>query len=529
MTSVLRFVLLGAVAALLAASPVRAGDLRIALVIGNAAYENADPLPNPVHDASDVAAALDAMGFEVHLGLDLARGDLASRLEAFAERLEVASTAVVYYAGHGLQVNGRNFILPVDARLADEADLPFELVPLDEVVQLLYAHRLTTVVFLDACRNNPLGEALAEALGERRDAVGAGLAAIDVGYGSLLAYATQPGNVAFDGEGRNSPFTGALLRHIATPDTDVQAMLRLVRRDVIAATAEQQIPWDNSSLVGTLELARSTSGDGDRQAPGPVREDGPPAVVEKPAQGDLSLFLPPGGGATGTRTDGPSTSGRPPVDACDIVAGSDNDRERVVPGNEFRVLDGTAGIAVCEKALAAYPGTPRFMYQLARSYQKAERYGEAARLYEPLVRQGYLAAFTNYGYMMERGLGVARDHERAVRLHLSASHQGDKFAMFNTAAAYDSGDGLPANPVQAARWIYAALRLGHDYTVRQMRGAWKGWTLEFRIELQRLMREAGLYEGQLDGIFGPRFMAGLDRLPSLPNAPLPGGTRPGAN
>lgn len=223
---------------------------RAALVIGNSAYVHAPPLPNPRNDAADLAEVLEQIGFEVTLGLDLDRRSFDATLREFAQKSRDAETVTFFYAGHGLQVAGENYLVPVDAKLQSEADLLFEAVKLSFVMQILESRPRTNIVFLDACRDNPLAENLARSLGRTRSAViGRGLAEVSAGAGTLVAYATDPGNVALDGEGENSPFTEALLRHITEPGVEVRSMLTRVRRDVYEATGGRQRPWDNSSLL----------------------------------------------------------------------------------------------------------------------------------------------------------------------------------------------------------------------------------------------------------------------------------------
>lgn len=223
---------------------------RAALVIGNSAYLHAPELPNPRNDARDLAAVLQRIGFEVTLGLDLNRAGFDATLRAFAQKAADAATVVFFYAGHGLQVAGENYLVPVDARLERESDLLFEAVKFSFIMQILESRPRTNLVFLDACRDNPLAENLARSLGRTRSTmIGRGLAEVSAGAGTLVAYATDPGNVALDGEGENSPFTEALLRHIETPGLEVRSMLTRVRRDVYEATGGKQRPWDNSSLL----------------------------------------------------------------------------------------------------------------------------------------------------------------------------------------------------------------------------------------------------------------------------------------
>ncbi|MGE3919173.1 MAG: caspase family protein, partial [Hyphomicrobiaceae bacterium] len=452
------------------------------------------------------------------------------QVNTFAASLAGTEAALFYYAGHGLQVDGRNFMVPVDARADNEADLPFQLVSLDVVLNRLASNRVTSIVILDACRDNPLGERLSKALGARASAVGRGLAGVTAHVGTLISFSTQPGNAALDGEGEHSPFTQSLLAHIETPRIDVLDTMKRVRRDVVAATRNEQVPWDNSSLIDAFYFAE---GAGERPKPVPgdqeqVRQAGRDRPTPKPADldRDLALVLPPDAGGGSGRPAKPPPGGRPPVQDCDRIAASASDPERVVAGNSIGDLDGPSGVAACRAALAAYPATPRFTFQLARSLQKAGEFAEAADLYRGLVARGYLAAFTNLGWLLDNGKGVPRDHAAAVRLHLLAAHQGDQFGMFNAAMSYDSGNGLPYNPVQAARWIYAAVRLGHAYSIGRMTTDAAGWTPAFRIEMQRLLKEAGLYGGPLDGVFGAEVHRAVRELPRLDMAPMPGGERP---
>jgi len=237
-------------AAMMCGAAAAHAQSRVALVIGNGAYRYTPRLINPVNDAKDIAAALSSLGFDVTEAIDLDKRAFDAALRAFANRSAAADTALVFYAGHGLQASGQNYLLPIDARLASERDLDFETVRLDVILRQLETGRdgETSLVFLDACRDNPLARNLARAMGVR--AVRRGLAPVDSGAGSFIAFSTQPGNVARDGVGRNSPFAAALLRHIAAPDRNVSALMIAVRNDVMAATGGSQVPWDHSALTG---------------------------------------------------------------------------------------------------------------------------------------------------------------------------------------------------------------------------------------------------------------------------------------
>jgi uncharacterized caspase-like protein len=227
---------------------------RVALVIGNSAYRHVPQLANPINDAGDMSEKLRGMGFEVVSGHDLDLDGVRDRIRDFVSRLDGADIALFYYAGHGLQVNGENYLAPVDAQLSSAIDLDFETVPISLVMSAMERSAKVNLFFFDACRDNPLVDNLARSMGTRSGSVGRGLAKLGTGVGSLIAFATQPGNVALDGKERNSPFTAALLRHLGTPGQDITRDLVKVRRDVLAATDGRQVPWDNSSLTSEVVL-----------------------------------------------------------------------------------------------------------------------------------------------------------------------------------------------------------------------------------------------------------------------------------
>ena len=227
--------LLLAVVTLAAISAV-AADKRVALVIGNAAYPGA-PLLNPVNDARDMAAALRKLGFEVIERTNVTQKEMNRAIVQFGEKLRSDSIALFFYAGHGMQVRGKNYLIPIDAQIDSEAGVRAETVDVDAVMDQLAVSPLN-IVILDACRSNPF---------ERRfRGVGGGLAQMDAPKGSLIAYATAPGRVAADGRGRNGLYTQELLKHIQTPGLTVEAVFKRVRNGVIAASGEAQTPWESS-------------------------------------------------------------------------------------------------------------------------------------------------------------------------------------------------------------------------------------------------------------------------------------------
>ncbi|WP_439577147.1 caspase family protein [Elioraea sp.] len=225
---------------------------RVALVIGNGAYVEAPPLENPANDATDIHAALTRLGFDSELVVDADRISLERAIRRFGDRAVGAEAAMLFYAGHAVEVAGRNHLIPVSASIRSDRDLPFETVDVDAVITQLEGRARVILLFLDACRDNPFRLRLA-AQGTRGIA-GAGLAAVRGPVGTLVAFSTAPGTVAQDGTGRNSLFTAALLRHIETEGLEVRPMLGRVRQTVREATGGAQIPWENASLEGEFHF-----------------------------------------------------------------------------------------------------------------------------------------------------------------------------------------------------------------------------------------------------------------------------------
>jgi hypothetical protein len=235
---------------LLASSDASADENRIALVIGNSAYRDVQELPNPRNDARAVGEALERLGFKVDTELDLTQSDLQTALREFGYQAESADVAVVFYAGHGIQVANENYLLPVDAMLRRERDLIYEALPLTVVMDEVAQARRLGLVILDACRDNPLAERLRQALGGVRSGlVGTGLARMDnLPRDTMVAFSTRPGEVAVDGAGQHSPYTDALLQHLEEPGLELNLLFRKVRDTVLEFTAERQEPRTYDAL-----------------------------------------------------------------------------------------------------------------------------------------------------------------------------------------------------------------------------------------------------------------------------------------
>ncbi len=255
----LRFIFTACIVLFAAAMTANAStERKIALVIGNGAYMHAAPLANPVNDAKAMTSKLQSLGFETYTGFDLDKIGMERLLRDFSRASRSSDVNIFFYAGHGMAVEGVNYLVPVDAAFADETSLDFEAVPVDFVTRQMSLSDAVNLVFLDACRDNPLSANLTRSLGSTRSAaVQNGLAEMKVhtgGKGMAIAFATSPGQVALDGEGVNSPFTSALLRHLDAENTDIAEVFTRVTGDVYNATEEQQRPWLNVSLTGPVML-----------------------------------------------------------------------------------------------------------------------------------------------------------------------------------------------------------------------------------------------------------------------------------
>ncbi len=217
-------------------------ERRTALVVGNGAYESA-PLANPANDAADMAEALEKCGFAVMKHINVSRKQMRAAIREFGEEINRGAVGLFYFAGHGIQVDGENYMVPVGAEVHSEAEVEDECLRVSSVLrQMESAGNRLNIVILDACRNNPFG---------RRFRSGqVGLSKMDAPTGSILAYATAPGSVAADGTDRNGLYTAMLLKHLNTPGLEIGRLFRKVRIDVVNASGKRQTPWESSSLMG---------------------------------------------------------------------------------------------------------------------------------------------------------------------------------------------------------------------------------------------------------------------------------------
>ena len=273
---VLSWLACAAVAAVFWLSPAHA-DRRIALVIGNTNYLHAGPLANPANDATAVAALLRAAGFaNVELKRDLGIAEMRRTLGDFSEAARTADMALLFYAGHGIEVDGTNYLIPVDARLVRDFDVEDEAISLERVLRAIEPAKRLRFVMLDACRDNPFLRSMKRV----SRSVGRGLARVEPTSDTLVAFATEAGTIAADGDATTSPFTDALLRHLATPGLDLRIAFGRVRDDVMRVTGNRQRPFIYGSLGGaTVSIVEAPPVQAVAPAPQVIAPD-PCAIAE---------------------------------------------------------------------------------------------------------------------------------------------------------------------------------------------------------------------------------------------------------
>jgi peptidoglycan hydrolase-like protein with peptidoglycan-binding domain len=264
-------------------------DRRVAFVVGNGAYKNVAQLPNPPIDAKAMASVLRNVGFEVVEGVNLTRDKMTEKLLDFGKKAQGADVAVFFYAGHGIAISGTNYLLPVDADIKSEMDVKLgAAINIDLTLDQTMGDAKVKLVFLDACRDNPFAAKI-KSNATRSVSVGQGLAEMKSGEGTLIAFATGPGQTALDGqEGTNSPFTRALIAHITQPGLEIQQAMTEVRAQVNDETNKGQLPWGHTNLIGAVYLNPVAAPAASGAAPGPGAA--PAAVAAVPPSGsDVEL------------------------------------------------------------------------------------------------------------------------------------------------------------------------------------------------------------------------------------------------
>ncbi len=502
---------LGALVLLLVFAGGAAAERRVALVVGNGAYGALPGLVNPTTDATDVASLLRSLGFEVMRHLDAGREEMARALDDFEAAIADADVALVYYAGHGLQVAQQNYLVPVDAVLASEEDVYAQAVRLDDIVARLAAAPGIKFVFLDACQDNPLPNSGAP----RPD----GLAKVGAAADFMIVFATQPGMVAYDGIGRNSPFADALLTHLPRKGVEVLPVLAAVNADVNSATGGLQTPYVQFSVKPEFFFA---PGEAETDSPdmqlwrlaargqdpallqiylsrfpeGPHAADArslletlgtaevasagaEPAGVEDTlwqlgrngrSHSLVELYLsryPEGRYAEEARSliatlTPPDDPDEPPGARCARLATHPRDATANVAGVSMSVLSRNAAAAVeaCRRAVAAHPELPHYTALLARAEAARGNIAEAVRLFQDAADRGDGRALVSLGLMTSAGDGVNKDLAAAADLFRRASERGNVDGTINYAVALIQGSGVDREVDRAVAMMREAAETG---------------------------------------------------------------------
>jgi hypothetical protein len=485
-------------------------ETRVALVIGNGQYRSVPALANPPSDAKDVAAELESVGFKVTLGVDLDLAGMQRAIAEFSKAADNADVSLVYYGGHGVQVAGHNYLIPVDAKLHDEQDIRKQTIHFDDVLKTLAGDKGIHLLFLDACRTNPMKDTPASMRSQ-------GLARVGDAAGFLITFATQPDNVAFDGAGRNSPFAQALLSHLATAGQDISSMMIEVRKDVIATTGGAQIPWDNSSLTRQFYFAPGEAfqvppetalwqlGAGqkdanflkiylDRYPEGAhvadakalldeiAKKGGVPApptnetvneeeLLWRVAKGERQQLLfedyvarYPNGAhrqeadAVLSRFQETQVADAAPEIVCQRLATHPRDATADFPGTELQTLARNADRAIeaCHDAVSKHPGEAHYVALQARATAASGHLDEAIKLYKTAADGGDARALVSLGLLYESGNGVPKDVKMADDLYAKAADRGSLDGKTNLANALIYGTGVERDMARALELLKSA-------------------------------------------------------------------------
>jgi uncharacterized protein len=450
------------------AGPATAGT-RLALVIGNGKYVNVPTLENPPNDAADLANALRSVGFEVIEQRDASRDAMTKALREFSARLRGADMALFFYAGHGMQMNGENYLIPVDADIQTPADLRFNTVDLTDIQQEMEGSGRVNIIILDACRNNPFAERLAQG---GRAAPSRGLGRIDaVGEGSLIVYSTQPNNVALDGAGRNSPFTAALIKHVTTPGIEVRQMLSRVRGDVLASTERRQTPWDSSSLTGDVYLAGAAASQPAPVVAAPAPPPNLPPAPAPAANNDTSRAGPQVAAITSVPPQTLSGSPQPaatPQNDCDRLVAFAPPFATPEQLKRSKHVDWPAATAACAAVVAADPSNMRMQYYYGLALEKTNNVVEALRRVKMAADAGDADAIDSLGFYVVTGRGMMKNPERAFELFSKAAEMGNPEGIMNLGSMYSNGIFVKQDFPKALAYFEKAIEGGNSFALNEL-------------------------------------------------------------
>jgi hypothetical protein len=416
-------------------------EKRVALVIGNSAYRTVPVLPNPTADARLMSDTLLSLGFFVVGGgarLDLDKAGFDSALQEFGHQLTGADVALFYYAGHGVETHGLNYLVPVDAHPLDEGDIFVQAIGTAGILdQMEKSGTRINLVLLDACRDDPFRDH-----GARSKA--GGLAQMQAPPGTLISFATQPRSVSLDGDDGHSPYTKALAETMQRPGYGLFKTFNEVGLSVEKATGGSQLPWVSSSPIsGNFYFAGKPA----------------PAAATIPTADPAGTPAPVVEARLSPSDDNPR---RDLITDCDRLAAMpyDTGHAASLPGLEVENIDVTAAAKACNDAIAQYPDVIRFTFEAGRVATARKDYAEARRLYLKAADAGYAMAMNNIGALYEGGSGVPRNYDEAARWYAKAVAAGEPIAMVDLGWQYEHGQGVKKDLAEARRLYETAANAG---------------------------------------------------------------------
>jgi len=505
-------------------------EKRVALIIGNAAYKNISRLANPANDAALMETTLMSVGFKVIVAKDADFNGMRRAIRDFGRELRASGKDAVglfYYAGHGVQSKGTNYLIPLGAQISDEADLSIEAISTANVLtQMEGAGNKLNLVILDSCRNNPFK-------GATRSST-RGLARINTAAsGTLVAFAAAPGQEAIDGRGANSPYTAALAEFITKPNLSVEQVFKQVRNRVEEASSGKQTPWEESSLRGdfyfvakSIDITIQQGQPGEAafelsfwetirtsQKPGPYEEylkaypEGRfsglaklaigrfKKVEEQKKQKQAAVTVIPV-----PKTPNPAIVNSP-IHQCDRLSAHPADVDRIGTAVTYTALKSQIpqAVAQCRDAVSLYPGVSRFEFQLGRALDAQKNNQEAAQWYRKAAERGYTAAMYSLAVSYDEGDGLDKDQSMANYWYRQAARQGQKSAMWNLSINLDEGKGANHDPVGAANFLVKAYLAGHKRARAAFGKNLTTWQTGTRREVQRILQIAGFYDRPIKG------------------------------
>jgi uncharacterized caspase-like protein len=407
-------------------------EKRVALVIGNSAYTHARALPNPDNDAKLMSDTLLSLGFFVVGGgakLDLDKASFDTALKEFRKELAGADVALFYFAGHGVETHGLNYLVPTDADPVNDGDVLAQGIGLAGILDdLEQANVKINLLLIDACRDNPFPD--------RLSAANAGLAQMQAPAGTMISFATQPHGVALDGDDGHSPYTRALAAAIQHPGYGLFRTFNEVGLAVEKATHADQLPWVSSSPI-----------------------DG--------------RFYFAGKQVAAAAPDTPSATSDPRRDLvtdCDRLAAmpSDTGHAPDLKGIDMDKIDIPSAMIACNEAMKQYPDVMRFVFEAGRIAHARKDYAEARTLYENAFAGGYAIAANGLGNLYSDGQGVPKDMAQAAQWYKKAADAGEPAAMDALAWLYEIGSGVPKNCSETIRLYDTSGKLGLSASVNNM-------------------------------------------------------------